>query len=99
MNFDMMNDIISLFLKWIFVISGILYGSIFILFIVPAIKTKQKILWSDWFGLNHYRFSYLDEYKQVCLERGKPLIFYWICRGIVKFFVLSISACFLITFI
>lgn len=98
MSFDM-NDIISLLLKWTFAVSGILYGSIFTLFIVPAIKTKQKIFWSDWFGLNHNRFSYLDEYKQVCLERGGSLVFYWICRGIIKFLVFSIFICFFIALI
>ncbi len=94
-----MNEILPIYLKWTFVVSAILYGSIFLLFIVPAIKTKQKIFWGDWLGLNYHRFSYLDEYKQVCLERGDTLIFYRICRGVSVFFIGSISACFLLAVI
>jgi len=94
-----MNDIISLFLRWAFILSGILYGSIFAIFIVPTLKTKQKKIWSDWFGEDHHRFSYLDEYRQVRLERGESLIFYWICWGITKFLLFSIFACFFIVFI
>jgi hypothetical protein len=49
--------------------------------------------------LNHNLFSYLDEYKQVCMEKGASLIFYRICRGVLIFFVFSITGCFLLAFI
>jgi hypothetical protein len=94
-----MNEIIPIYLKWTFIVSAISYGSIFLLFIAPAIKTKQKFCWSDWLGLNNNRFSHLDEYKQVCLERGDSLFFYRICRGILKFLVFSITVCFLLAVI
>jgi len=94
-----MNEILPIYLKWAFILSATLYGSIFLLFIVPSIKTRQEIFWSDWLGLNYNRFSYLNEYKQVCLERGKTLFFYRICRGILIFLGGSISVCFIMAFI
>ena len=94
-----MNDIIAIYLKWTFMVSAILYGSIFFVFIVPAIKSTRKIIWSDWLGLNYDPFSYLEEYKVVCLLRGESLVFYWICRGIFKFLMFSLAVCFLMIFV
>ena len=87
------------YLKWAFIVSIFLYTIIVTLFIVPTIKTKRKVYWSDWLGWNYNWFSYWDEYKKICSERGEPLLFYWMCWGIFIFLVLSITGCFLLSFI
>ena len=71
----MMNEIILSYLKWAFIISAILYVTIFVSYIVPTIRLKRKVHWSDWLGLNFNWFSYLNEYKEICIEKGIPLFF------------------------
>lgn len=90
-----MKEIILSYLKWAFVISGILYFTIFVGYIVPAIRQKRKIYWSDWFGLNFNWFSYLSEYKEICIEKGIPLFFYRICWGIFIFLAISVTLTFI----
>jgi hypothetical protein len=91
-----MNEIITSYVKWVLVLSMVSYVAIYTLFIVPAIKLKRKIYWSDWFGLNFNWFSYLGEYKEVCIEKGMSLIFYKLCWGILWFAAVNITLGFII---
>ena len=80
----MMNEIILLYLKWAFIISAILYVTIFVSYIVPTIRLKRKVHWSDWLGLDFNWFSYLNEYKEICIGKGIPLFFRQQVSSIVR---------------
>ena len=83
-------------LIWILIISGITYYSIFVTIMIPAIRLRRKVYWSDWLGLTFNQFSYLKEYKAVCEEHGFSLVWHRICWSIFFFACFSITAFFLI---
>jgi hypothetical protein len=84
-------------LIWILIISGIIDYAIFIIVMMPAIRLRRKVYWSDWLGITYNHFSYLEEYKAVCEEHGLPLIWHRICWGIFFFICFTITAFFLIS--
>lgn len=93
-----MNEIITSYIKWVLFLSMVSYGAIYYLFIVPEIKMKRVIYWSEWFGLNFNWFSCfrVREYKEVCIDKGMSLIFYKIYWGILWFTTVNITLGFII---
>jgi hypothetical protein len=84
------------YLIYVFIVSAFLYVLIFLFKIIPTIKTNRKIHWSDWLGKNYNHFSYLSEYKAVCIKNERSLFWHNLCWTIFFFLAVSILVCFII---